>query len=126
MTQTFKGKLEPKVFKRLTQLKIKNIQYEVDTFKYNVPKNYTPDFKYTYRNKVKYLEVKGYLRYEDKKKLELIKTQYPDLDLKLVFQKDNKITKRHKMRYSDWAKKWGFKYWVLEDMGDITKEFLYE
>lgn len=50
----------------------------------------------------------------ERKKLLDVKSANPDLDLRLVFMRDNKITKRSKKRYSDWAEENGFPWAIGE------------
>ena len=77
---------------------------------------YTPDF--LIRNV--YVEAKGKLDSRNRTKLIDVKKAHPDLDLRLVFMRDNKI-KGTKMKYSDWALKNNFMYAI----GDIPDEWLY-
>lgn len=57
------------------------------------------------------IEAKGVLYSEDRQKHLLIKKQYPDLDIRFVFQNPkNKLYKGSKTTYADWAEKNGFKY----------------
>lgn len=58
------------------------------------------------------LEFKGRFTPSDRKKMLLVRDQYPYYDIRIVFQQDNKLSKKSKTRYSDWAKKNGFKYHV--------------
>ena len=87
--------------------------YEADKFKY-VPtiRSYCPDFRFKKRSRsggFMYIEYKGNLRGSDRTTLKLIKKQYPDLDLRLVFEKPmNKLNKKSKTTYADWAKQYGF------------------
>jgi hypothetical protein len=85
-------------------------------------RNYTPDFEVETGSGVKFtIEVKGYLDDEDRSKLRAIRKQYPDLDLRIVFQRDNRIPRtKEKTRYSAWAAKYGFKYAV----GKVPEEWL--
>jgi hypothetical protein len=106
----YRSKLEESVAKSLTFAGIpytyesKKVSYKVEEVR-----TYTPDFLIL-RNNI-YLEVKGYFRAEDRKKLLLVKEQHPTLDLRLVFQRaDNKIHKKSKTTYADWCKKHGFLY----------------
>ena len=72
---------------------------------------YTPDF--VLGNGV-WIESKGYLDGPDRTKLRSIRAQFPKLDLRLVFQRDNVIPgTKNKTRYSEWAEKNGFK-WALK------------
>lgn len=69
-----------------------------------------------------HIEAKGYLRREDRKKLLLVKEQHPDLDLRLVFQcASNKINKRSKTTYGQWATKHGF---LFSDNGRVPRQWL--
>lgn len=89
-------------------------EYETETFSYVVPekrRKYTPDFVLIKkRNKGKmYLEVKGILDFETREKMVLVKQHNPELDLRFVFQNPyNRIAKRSKTRYCDWAEANGF------------------
>jgi hypothetical protein len=55
----------------------------------------------------------------------LVFEQNPDLDIRFLFMRDNKISKNSKTRYSDWCKKRGIKYAVSEH-GHIPDEWLAE
>lgn len=71
---------------------------------------YTPDF--VLANGI-WIEAKGFLDGPDRTKLKAIRKQFPDLDLRLVFQRDNVIKgTKNKTRYSQWATAAGFK-WAL-------------
>jgi Phage endonuclease I. len=61
---------------------------------------YTPDF--VLENGIR-LEVKGRLTSADRAKLEAIRKQHPDIDLRMLFGANNKITRNKEKRYSDWA-----------------------
>lgn len=95
--------------------------YEVDKFKYVLERNYTPDFTIMFPSGHKrFIETKGYLRGGDIVKMVAIRRQHPEMDIRIFFQKDNKLTP--KMRYSDWAEKYGFIYCV----GQIPLEWFAE
>lgn len=73
--------------------------------------SYTPDFVLS--NGI-WIEAKGYLDGPDRTKLKAIRRQHPQIDLRLVFQRDNVIKgTKNKTRYSEWAEKNGFK-WALK------------
>jgi hypothetical protein len=82
-------------------------------------KTYTPDF--VLPNGI-VVECKGRLTVHDRTKHVLIAEQYPDLDIRFVFQYNNPITKGSKTRYTDWAEKNGFQ-WA---MTTIPKEWYKE
>jgi hypothetical protein len=71
------------------------------------PRRYTPDF--VLPNGV-IVETKGRLTTKDRTKHLRIKEQYPELDIRFVFQFDNKLTRSSSTRYSEWCEKYGFKY----------------
>lgn len=105
----YRSKLEEDVAKHLSFTGVV-FGYESKTITYKVEetRRYTPDF--ILPNGV-VLEVKGYFRASDRKKLLLIKEQNPDLDLRLVFQRaENRIHKSSKTTYADWCKKYGFTF----------------
>lgn len=87
--------------------------YEPDKFKY-IPtvRTYCPDFRVKKRKRgggFMYLEYKGNLRGTDRTKMRLFKKQYPDVDLRFIFEKPgNKLNKQSKTTYSDWASQYGF------------------
>lgn len=103
--------------------------YEAKSYEYDLPitrrwchdcgsKNifttrwYTPD--YFFKNGV-IVEAKGRLDAEQRKKLLAVREAHPDIDLRLVFMRNNKIHPRSKTRYSDWAENNGFK-WAIDSI----------
>ena len=94
-----------------TVLKQKGIdgQYEQHKIEYTKPATqhtYTPDFRLP--NGI-YIETKGRFVLADRKKHLLIKQQFPELDIRFVFQNSrNKIRKGSKTTYGDWCTKNGF------------------
>jgi predicted nuclease of restriction endonuclease-like RecB superfamily len=74
-------------------------------------KNYIPDFIITKPSGHKvYIEVKGYLRPEDRTKMIAVKYKNPTLDIRFLFDNDNKLNKDSKSRYSDWCNKHNFAF----------------
>lgn len=115
-----KGGFEPLVYDQLKKSKVK-VTYEESRLPYVTYHNYVPDFEVSTRSGVTYfLEVKGYFRTADQVKMKAVKAANPNADIRLIFQKDNKVNKFSKMYYSDWAKKYGFPYAI----GEIPKEWL--
>jgi hypothetical protein len=86
-------------------------QYEQHKIKYVKPATnhtYTPDFRLP--NGI-FIETKGRFVADDRKKHILIKDQYPELDIRFVFQNSkNKLRKGSKTTYADWCIKYGFEY----------------
>ena len=84
--------------------------YEEDVIKYTVParvSRYTPDFKIGNM----YIETKGHFTSSDRKKHKLVKEQFPNLDIRIVFNNSNtKIGKKSKTTYAMWCHKMGIQY----------------
>jgi len=71
-------------------------------------RHYTPDF--ILENGI-VIETKGRFVSNDRRKHVEIKKQYPELDLRFVFQNSRaKLYKGAKSSYGDWCKRHGFKY----------------
>jgi len=102
-----RSKLEDTVQNKLDL--ITKSEYEVDKIKFIQPEKqryYLPDFKLPNGH---YIEAKGRLTTEDRQKMIWVKEQYPDLTFYFIFGNgSNKITKRSKTTYLDWAKSNGF------------------
>lgn len=109
-----KSSLERSVYKDLQALKGRSklkVAYEEDSFPYYLVRKYIPDFSITFKDgRVMYIEAKGWLRSEDRSKMIAVKKANPDLDIRMLFQNDNKLNKNSKSRYSDWALKNGFPF----------------
>lgn len=105
------------------------VAYEPIRLPYIVPeqkKHYLPDFVFDPRAlkvvpKITCIddlrgmivcETKGLFTAADRKKMLLVKEAYPWMDIRMVFQADNWITKAKKMRYSEWAERHGFMWYV--------------
>lgn len=73
-------------------------------------KKYLPDF--ILPNGI-IVEAKGRLTVHDRTKHLAISAQHPELDIRFVFQYDNKLTRTSKSRYSEWADRHGFK-WAMK------------
>jgi len=102
--------------------------YEPEKLEYWPPpikkKVYTPDFKVRRKDGSSFLvEYKGYLRPGDKTKMRLIRKQYPDLDIRFVFQNAYKFISKHvrvdgtRQMYHEWATTNGYK-WAHGEMPD--------
>lgn len=108
----FRSGLEKRVADFLKERKVE-FSYECDKIHYTVPESahvYTPDFRITTKSgKVILVETKGRFMLEDRKKHLLIKAQYPNLDIRFVFQSPHtKISKGARSTYRMWAEKYGF------------------
>lgn len=116
---TFKSKLEEKVWAVLKKA-YPAVKYEPTKYKYVQPeqeRTYTPDFKTGRRNL--YIEAKGKLDLETRKKMVWFKQCNPNITIIFLFQNpDNKLTKRSKTTYAMWAEAQGF-LWL-----DFRKDWL--
>lgn len=84
-------------------------------------RTYTPDFVLS--NGI-IVETKGRFVASDRRKHKEIQKQFPDLDIRFVFQNSRaKLYKGAKSSYGDWCNKYGFKYadksipddWLIEN-----------
>lgn len=101
-------------------LKIKDIAaYEPEKINYVIPARYIPDFVITKKDGSKiYLEVKGWLRYEDQKKMRAVKESNPDLDIRFYFPEDKKVHLSN-MTNTEWCAKYNFPCYI----GKINKKW---
>jgi hypothetical protein len=103
----FRSGLEEKVAGLLTSLGV-SYEYESTKLAYVLRCNYTPDFLLP--NGI-YLETKGLLDSEDRRKMLAVKADNPELDIRFVFQSPfNKISKGSKTTYAKWCEKHDFKW----------------
>ncbi len=116
----YRSGFEHKVADQLTENKV-NFEYETTQIDYIKPEThhkYTVDF--TLPNGI-LVETKGRWVLEDRKKHLLIKSQHPNLDIRIVFQNPKgKIRKGSKTTYADWCDKHGI-VWAEKQ---IPKEWL--
>ncbi len=100
----------------------KAVPYEYENVKLTYipkPRTYTPDF-YLVDQDI-FVEAKGYLDKTDRVKMQLIKEQHPNLDIRFVFQNaQNKIYRGSKTTYARWAERYNFR-WAE---GSIPEEWL--
>lgn len=84
--------------------------YETEVLPYTISGEYNPDI--ILENKetgIKiYVECKGYLDEPTKKKMLAVRRCHPDIDIRFLFEKNNKVRANSKMRYTDWAERNGF------------------
>jgi hypothetical protein len=108
----YKSKFEERVRGMLPA----SVEYEPDKLKFKQPeatRTYIPDWKV--KDGV-YIETKGKLTPEDRKKMIWVKEQYPDYTFYIFFQNGRvKIRKGSKTSYGDWATKAGFEWSDLRD-----------
>lgn len=95
------------------ELKASNVKYSYETLKvpYTIPASahrYTPDF--ILPNGI-IIETKGLFDHADRAKHLLVQAQWPDLDIRLIFQNpDTPINPNSPTSYGDWCDKFGFRW----------------
>jgi hypothetical protein len=113
-------------------LEVNSLSFEYETLKLNyiVPEKkhkYTPDFVFPNKENPKIIiETKGRWVKEDREKMKLIKDQYPELDIRMIFSNSNsKINKKSKTTYADICKTlnipYADKHIPIEWVNDIKK-----
>lgn len=121
-TPKYKSKLEERIGEFLT-LSNRQFVYESKRFPYITKHTYKPDFEIQKRDgSPMYIETKGYFRPDDKAKLLAVRDNNPGIDLRLLFQNNNKFHKLSDYRYADWAERNNFKY----SIGNIPEDWLNE
>lgn len=137
----FRSRYEERV---ATYFSSQNLQYEYESesFKYNDPivkgvcldcggkhtaqvRTYTPDFalKNAAGNTAFFIETKGLFTSENRTTLLAMQKDHPEVDVRLLFMRDNKLHKASPTKYSDWCAKHGFKCAFGEE---IPSEWLEE
>lgn len=117
----YRSKFEKTIGDFLYKKKIR-FSHEKDKFRYRVPESdhwYIVDFSLP--NGI-FIETKGKWDSDSRKKMALIKEQFPDVDIRILFMRDQPIRKGSNTMYSDVCKKLGYKYAFKE----IPKEWLVE
>jgi hypothetical protein len=118
----YRSGLEEKIQEQLRLLKCR-AEYEPFKIPYMVPASahtYTPDF--VLPNGI-VIETKGRWDLASRKKHKLLKEQYPELDLRMVFSNSkSKISKGAKSRYCDVCDRMGIPYADKEIPTDWIKE----
>lgn len=77
--------------------------YESQKIPYVLAGHYIPDFVLKTPTGLLYIEAKGYLRPEHKRKMVAVKRQHPDKDIRILFY-------RRTTGNVKWAERNGFKY----------------
>ena len=111
MTSTsnkYRSKFEASI---AANLHAKNVSFSYESIKldYTLEGTYVPDI--IFQNGV-VVEIKGWFSAASRRKMVAVKTQHPDLDIRLCFQNANEKINRKKnsMRYYEWADRNGFKW----------------
>jgi len=108
----YRSGLEETISKQISGAGLK-VEYETEKVYYTIPQrstHYTPDFKLPKKGGFWYLEAKGIWAVADRAKHRLIQQQHPDLDIRFLFQRDQRLYKGSPTKYSQYCDKWGFVY----------------
>jgi hypothetical protein len=106
----YKSPLEQKIAKLLGR----KARYETEKLEYYLPKKYIPDFVIPNKDgTLTYIEVKGYLRYEDQVKMRAVRLQHPEKDIWMWFPKDQRVH-RSNLTNSEWCDKYGYKWRIVD------------
>jgi hypothetical protein len=103
--EPYRSWLEADVANDLTERNI-DFEYETKKITYVEPvkvRTYTPDLVLFDGELI--IEVKGRWTATDRRKMSEVIEQNPKLNLKMLFHKDNTISRNSRTRYSDWCKK---------------------
>jgi len=68
------------------------------------------------------IEAKGRFTSQDRTEHRYLQAQHPEIEIRFVFQRDNKLSKTSDTTYTEWAQKHGFKCAV----GKVPEEWLKE
>lgn len=129
-TDGYRSGLEARAAQQLEQSQVP-YEYEKHKLVYTVPSR---DASYTYDfllNGSMIIETKGIFDVEDRKKMVLIKEQYPELDIRLVFSDAyKKLYKGSPTTYAKWCIDHGFLWahktipsdWLEEAMNSIATD----
>jgi predicted nuclease of restriction endonuclease-like RecB superfamily len=102
LSAKLRNKFETRIYAQLKRARV-TFKYEGIKIPYVLAGHYIPDFIIETKSGKVYIETKGYLRPEHKRKMVAVKKQHPELDLRILFYSHNK-------KYIKWAEKNGLKY----------------
>ena len=125
----YRSKFEERVAKQLDDMGVK-YEYELYSYEYDEPlrKNmarcgacgsrellrtgwYTPDFFLATGG---IIEAKGRFTAADRRKMVAVRNAHPDLNIKMLFMRDNKIHRNSETKYSDWCMQNNIEYAIKE------------
>jgi hypothetical protein len=111
----YRSWLEADVAHGLKKAKVP-FEYETETIIYVEPaqtRRYTPDIILGRNKGAKreiIVEVKGRWTAQDRRKMSLVIEQNPQLDIRMLFARDNTISKNSRTKYSTWCAKRDIKF----------------
>ena len=132
--ETLRSGFEAKLTEDLMRQKV-DYEYETVRIPFTPPvkvRHYTPDI--ILPNGI-IVEIKGRFMSDDRQKHKFIKAQYPDLDIRFVFQRaTQKISKTSKTSYGKWCNSQGIKFaegvipkaWIQEPLHEVNTRYIKE
>jgi hypothetical protein len=120
----YKSGFEKKIAAYLKANSVK-FEYEPERIPFLVPvtkRSYTPDF--VLPNGI-LIEGKGKFDADSRKKMEMVIAQHPDRDIRMLFMRNNRISKRSDTTYVAWCNARGIKC-AVSDLGHVPLEWLDE
>jgi len=108
----YRSGLEERIAKQFERDNI-TFLYECEKFPYVTRSTYTPDF---FLPNGVILEVKGFFKPTDRRKMLAVKQMNPELDIRFIFQRNNTITRKSKTTYGAWCDKHGFQWCVYPNI----------
>lgn len=119
-TRKRKSKYKSDLERLVARMLGRKARYEQDRIAYVLPKTYIPDYTILLQDGHKiYLEVKGWLRVEDQRKMKAVKFSNPTADIRFFFPRDQRV-QGSKMLNSEWCKRYNFVYCI----GKIPKGWI--
>lgn len=92
-------------------------EYESLPLSYVLEKKYWPDFIIKRKDgSILIVETKGRFTSSDRTKMLKVKQTHPELDIRILFMKDNYLTSKKTSKYSDWANKYGYIYAIGKEV----------
>jgi len=79
--------------------------------------SYTPDFKLS---SGLYIETKGRFTAADRRKMKAMKTQHPEVEIVMLFMRDNALSRKSRTFYSDWCMENDYDF----SIGTLKQEWL--
>lgn len=112
-----RSKFEKKVAAKLKRLS-QPFSYEDGKYPYILRGNYIPDFVLPNGTVI---EVKGYLDYDDRRKMLAVKEANPNLKIVFLFMKPHQKMSKRQQTHAEWAEEHGFE-WI--DIDKLNKKWL--
>lgn len=117
--RSYKSKLERDFAKHIEGRGLK-AEYEQNTFVYERPSHYTPDWRIHDRL---FLETKGEFAPAQRANMVAFKKQHPEIEIVMVFaDAQNLLHRKAKMTYAGWCEKNGFRYHDLQAVYNKKKK----